>query len=1344
MQKHRSVMFFIFAFFAAAVVCGQNLQGFAYGNMTAPNGDEWESPQQLSLNKEQPKAWFFNFGSMENARKVLPDASEYYISLDGTWRFNWAPNPDERPDDFYRTDFNDSSWDCVEVPMNWNVAGIQKDGSQKYGTPIYVNQPVIFKHTVAVDDWKGGVMREPAKHHTVYKHRNEVGSYRRNFKIPDNWKGREVYINFDGVDSFFYLWINGHYVGFSKNSRNLAAFNITKYLKKESENLVAVEVYRNSDASFLESQDMFRLPGIFRTVSLTSSNPVEIRDIRVHTLLDGGYKDGVANVKVDVRNLTAKRAKGYTLEARLFANKLYSDENELVNGSVVTSEVAVTEPENTTTAEISIPVNNPNKWSAEAPYRYTLVVELKNRKGKTVETSSVHFGFREVEIKETPSEKDEFGLKGRYYYVNGKTVKLKGVNRHESNLERGHAVTREQMFNEVMLMLRGNINHVRCAHYPDAPYWYYLCDKYGIYLEDEANIESHQYYYGKESLSHVPEFEAAHVARVMEMAHAHVNHPSIVIWSLGNEAGPGKNFITAYDALHAFDDSRPVQYERNNSIVDMGSNQYPSIAWVQGAVKGGYNIKYPFHISEYAHSMGNAGGNLQDYWDAMESSNFFCGGAIWDWTDQAFYNYDSETGEKYMGYGGDFGDRPNDHLFCMNGIMLPDHTPKPEYYEVKKVYQNVGVKFADDTKESIEIFNKRYFCDLSDLEIRASLWENGKSVFEKKYSMPYIAPRKKTVLPLSFDYIRDTGKEYFVKIEFVLKENMPWADKGYVQMAEQLLLQKPSIKPTLASVAGMNDNSLILKEKVADGMRVTEIAGKDGSFDIVFDDSKGVLYNVIYGDTEILPAGNIMRLSAYRAPVDNDNWARGAWYSNGLFDLRDSVVSKVVNRLEDGSVVLQYVVRSQAPCGGKMIRNDDNTMKIVLDEKPLGENGFHFISNRIWTVYKDGSIELGSSIVGNNSGLKPARIGYEMQLPSELKNYTYYGCGPHNNYSDRRSGAFIEQFSSTVAEQFVNFPKPQDMANREDVRWCALTNRAGNGVVFIATEGMSASALAWSDTELAEAAHPYQLPESKGTYLHLDKKVTGLGGNSCGQGGPLEHDCVKGGDNTMGFIMRPVKNHEFDETTNVSSSSIAPIIVVRDRRGMVSMRSKDENAVIYYSIGKRGVKRQYTEPVDLKNGGMLAVWDKNYPKMVSVYNYKEISGQPITVIYASSQEINEAAENIVDGDVNTIWHTMYSVTVAQYPHWIDFDAGEECSIKGFAYLPRQDGGTNGIVKDYEISVSMDGKEWRSIKKGSFNGGTDVKRVMFDKPVKMRYIRFTALSAQNKADFASGAEFELIK
>ena len=530
-----------------------------------------------------------------------------------------------------------------------------------------------------------------------------------------------------------------------------------------------------------------------------------------------------------------------------------------------------------------------NLWSAEAPHRYTLVGELKDAKGRTVQTFSTYVGFRKVEIKDTPADKDEFGLAGRYYYLNGQPIKLKGVNRHENNVQTGHTVSREQMEHEVFLMKRGNINHVRNCHYPDAPYWYYLCDKYGIYLEDEANIESHQYYYGKQSLSHVPEFRNAHIARNMEMVHATINHPSVVIWSLGNEAGPGKNFVDCYNAIKAYDTSRPVQYERNNDIVDMGSNQYPSIAWVQGAVQGKYNLKYPFHISEYAHSMGNACGNLIDYWDAIESTNFFMGGAIWDWVDQALNKQDPATGKTYWAYGGDFGkdNKPNDGMFCMNGIMRPDLTPKAQYYEVKKVYQNVGVKAIDMKQGQIEIFNKNYFEPLKNYQIVWSLYQDGVCV---KKNQPLqgakniVGPREKGIYTLPYDYASlDPKSEYFVTIQFLLGKDMPWASKGYVQMEEQLRVKGADV--AAPSIAAVTKGGKAMKYQQDKAAKRANITGEN--FQVAFDLNTGAIYSLKYGNQVIIKDGNGPQLDAYRAPTDND---AGIGYHNAWFRDRKSVV----------------------------------------------------------------------------------------------------------------------------------------------------------------------------------------------------------------------------------------------------------------------------------------------------------------------------------------------------------------------------------------------------------------------------------------------------------------------
>ena len=1290
---------------APAAWADGTLGGYFYQQQAAPTGWEWQSPDSVAVNKLQPHAWFFSFRNIEEARKVLPENSSYWKSLDGVWKFHWAPNPDERPKDFFRTDYDVSKWDDIKVPVSWNMAGLQRDGKNKYGDPLYSNQRVIFQHSwQPMNDWKGGVMRTPPKDWMTYRNRNEVGSYRRTFTVPADWKGQEIYLNFDGVDSFFYLYINGKYVGFSKNSRNLAEFNITPYLNKEGEeNTVAVEVYRHSDGSFLESQDMFRLPGIFRTVALTAKPQVQVRDFKAIPDLDETYSNAKLHITAQLQNLSKKAIKGYTIQYSLYANRLYSDENTLLSGVTASAKLA---GKLNAKGEISLEAtldaaNKVSLWSAEAPHRYTLVGELKDGKGRTVQTFSTFVGFRKVEIKETPAEKDEFGLAGRYYYLNGQPIKLKGVNRHENNVKAGHTVSREQMEHEIFLMKRGNINHVRNCHYPDAPYWYYLCDKYGIYLEDEANIESHEYYYGKQSLSHVPEFRNAHIARNMEMVHATVNHPSVVIWSLGNEAGPGKTFVDCYNAIKAYDTSRPVQYERNNDIVDMGSNQYPSIAWVQGAVQGKYKLKYPFHISEYAHSMGNACGNLIDYWDAIESTNFFMGGAIWDWVDQALDKQDPATGKTYWAYGGDFGkdNKPNDGMFCMNGIMRPDLTPKAQYFEVKKVYQNVGVKAIDMKQGQIEIFNKNYFEPLKNYQIVWSLYKDGDCV---KKNQPLlgakniVGPREKGIYTLPYDYASlDANSEYFVTVQFLLGKDMPWAKKGYVQMEEQLRVKGADVAaPSIAAVA---KTGKAMKYQLDKAAKRANITGEN--FQVAFDLNTGAIYSLKYGNQIIIKDGNGPQLDAYRAPTDNDAGIgyHNAWFKNGLYDLQHVVKSWTCTpNKKDGTYKLDFTVESQGKEGcdvnyGNRDRDPESCYNFEKNKRALTDADLKFTSRQIYTIYKDGSIEMQSAIGANRSKVILPRIGYSMVLPSELNQYDYYGRGPVNNYNDRKTSQFIGWYHSPVADQGIMLPKPQAQGNREEVRWCAVTNSQQQGVVFISDSTMSASALPWSQQELTLAAHPYQLPKSSGTHLHLDAKVTGLGGASCGQGGPLTPDQVRSTPTTFGFIIRPAVKSELPNLVKVSATGRK---MVKDI--MQQMKQNQQNT-------------------------------------------------GLQIAFASSQEPDEGdASYLVDGDPSTIWHTMYSITLAKYPHWVDFDAGKQKVIKGFTYLGRQDGSLNGCIKDYEIYVSNDNKNWgEPVAKGSFEKTAKLQKVMFGKPVKARYVRLRALNEQSGQDYASGAEFTLV-
>lgn len=1247
------------------------LGGFAYGDKEAPTGKEWESVEELALNKEYPRAYFFSFDNEAQAAQVRPEKSPYWLSLNGQWRFHWCKTPDERPKDFYKTNYDASGWDMTPVPSNWNVQGIQKDGKLKYGLPIYVNQPVIFYHERKVDDWRQGVMRTPPQTWTTYEYRNEVGSYIRYFEVPRQWKGREVYIDFDGVDSFFYLWINGKYVGFSKNSRNAASFNISKYLKK-GQNKLAVEVYRNSDGSFLESQDMFRLPGIFRTVALRSTPKVQIRNLNVLTDTDN-LSDWQLKVTAEVRNLSKKEAKDYRLQYTVYKNTLYKDDAQKVDALQATTEVQAVAPNAIEKVSAAIDVKQPDMWSAEAPNRYVLVAQLVDKKGKVIEAASTYFGFRKVEIKETKAEDDSFGNAGRYFYVNGKPIKLKGVNRHETYPDQGHVVTHAQMEEEVMLMKRANINHVRCSHYPPDPYWFYLSDKYGIYLEDEANIESHEYYYGKESLSHPKEWEKAHTARVVEMVEAAYNSPSIVIWSLGNEAGPGQNFVTAYNHLKTLDTSRPVQYERNNDIVDMGSNQYPSVAWVKGAATGKYDIKYPFHISEYAHSMGNAVGNLADYWEAIESSNYICGGAIWDWVDQALTNY-TPDGKPYAAYGGDFGDFPNDGQFVMNGIIFADRTVKPQYYEVQKVYQNIKVKKL--SFDTFQITNKSYFEPMEGYEGVWKLYRNGELVEERSFDVSPLKPQLKGVVTIAPKRM-DSKSEYIVVIEFRQAADKPWAKKGFVQAREQFVIQEAGQKPAIATVAEGSALELSPDQKM--------IVGKD--FSVMFDFDKGTIETLRYGNNTIIENSGLA-LNAFRAFTNNDRWAYQQWFAKGLHNLQHKALAKSVKANANGSYSYSFTVQSQAPNAAKIEGGTaSGRNKIVeLTDRTFTDADFRFVTNQVFTVYPDGSIEVQASIASNDDFVNLPQLGYLVTMPKSYFRFTYYGRGKQDNYPDRKTGAFLGIYESDVLKEAGNFPKPQDVGHHQDSRWAALTNMRGAGAIFVGTQPMDVAALPYTAQEMTLAGHPFELPNPSATYLQLNIATTGVGGNSCGPT-PLQRDRVMATQHHFGFIIRPAQE-KLTQAANVSASTEAPAFAP----GLINR-----------------------------------------------------STIPMKVIFASSEEVGAGnATHLVDGNPNTIWHSAYSVTVAKHPHWVDFDLSKEVSFKGISYLPRTDEAGNGDVKDFSISVSDDAKTWKEVHKGSFsqNRGTP-QQVLFKSPVKARYVRFTALSEQYGQDFASGAEFGLI-
>lgn len=1076
-SMEKSVLVFIIMLFVSSTKAQQ----------TAPSGLEWENPQSLSYGKNATTSNFWPFGDELDAHGVLPGNSKYVISLNGPWAFNWANTPDSRPQSFYISDYDVSLWDTISVPGNWNVQGLQKNGVAVYGKPIYVNQKVIFQHAVKPDDWRGGVMRTPPQEWTTYIDRNEVGSYRRIFTIPKFWNGRKIFLRFDGVDSFFYLWVNGHYCGFSKNSRSASVFDITPYITN-GENSVSVEVYRNSDGSFLEAQDMFRLPGIFRDVWLYSTPTNYIADLQVRSSLCRKYSEG--NLEIKTKLVTGIKNKNLKLCYRLYELPLYTD--SVTSSPILEKRVGIgtLKARETYIDSLTLQLAHPRLWSAEMPNRYLLTATLENKKNEIIESTAIYIGFRSVELKDVSAEDDEFGIGGRQMLINGHPVKLRGVNRHETDPNVGHAIRPERMEKDVLLMKRANINHVRNSHYPAAPYWYYLCDKYGIYLMDEANIESHEYYYGTSSLSHVAEFRDAHIGRVMDMAIANANHPSVILWSLGNEAGPGLNFKAAYDSLSQYD-KRPINYERNNDYADFGSCQYPSISWVNDAVKGGMEgIKYPFHINEYAHSMGNSMGNLVDYWKAIESNNNFMGAAIWDWVDQGLYFY--KDNKRFVAYGGDFGDVPNDGQFVMNGIMLADLTPKPQYFEIKKVYQPIEVKMIDSSL-NLEIFNKNYFTTLIDYDCVLTLMEDGLPLDTVVLAgIKEIEPRTRKGFENPWrNYSFNKEKEYFINVDFITSTDKPWAEKGYIQYAEQIPMAA-AVKKNIPVNSG-------IKLKIV-GNRII-----GDNFVIDFDKKTGSIRDWRFNGCTIIPQGHGPRIDAFRALTSNDNWMYKKVYSAGLHNLDYKAYDWKYKLQENGNAQVICKVIAKAPNKAEFVNAYSNHPSV--NEMSDSICDFALTISMIYDITPKGTITINSKIESNDSSQILPRVGFAMELPKNFENIEYYGRGPEENYPDRKTGARVGRYQSTVDQQFVAYSKPQNMANHEDVRWLFVKGK-DCGIRINSESSYSFTVLGYSEKELVAAPHPENLKQSQYNYLHLDKAVTGLGGNSCGQGAPLKADRV--------------------------------------------------------------------------------------------------------------------------------------------------------------------------------------------------------------------------------------------
>ena len=998
----------------------QKYQDYSKAEWKEKSPPDWENPEVNTINTEKPYATMVSFPDNIKAWTAGWRESENVMMLDGKWKFSFAATPAERPYWFFRNDYDTRSWPEIEVPSTWEREG--------YGIPYYVNIGYSFK------------VNPPFIDHSD----NPVGSYKRSFILPSGWKGKQVFLTFDGVSSAFYVWVNGEKVGYSEDSKTTAEFNITSFLKK-GKNTVAVEVYRYSDGSYLEGQDFFRVSGIQRSVWLHARPVSYIRDFFAKATLINDYKDGHLDLAIELAN-TGKRPADLRLEAGLYDgfSKIYGETREAdkVSGTVLLN--------------LNNDLQNVNLWSAESPSLYTLVLTLADSRGRVLESVSSRIGFRTTEIK------------GTHFLINGKAVHIKGTNMHEHDPANGHTIDETMMLKDIRLMKMHNINAVRTSHYPQPERFYELCDEYGLYLIDEANIESHGIGYDKDqTLAHKPEWLDQHMLRTKRMLERDKNHPSVIIWSLGNEAGDGQNFVATYNWIKGMDETRPVQYERAEKSTntperhtDIWCPMYPAIEelehYAQNAGKPGY--ERPYIMCEYAHSMGNSTGNLQDYWDVIEKYDILQGGFIWDWVDQGMLET-NEDGEEYYAYGGDYGEvgAPSDGNFCCNGLVGPDRTPHPALNEVKKVYQYVGFEPVDMTKGLVTIKNKYDFTNLSLFNINWEVLADG--VLFRSGHLPQINlnPGEVTTVEIPFGVITPApGVEYFLNMYVSRADEWGIVPQDYQYASEQILLPfhveaAPSVSDNLALLNIQNDGTDL------------KIAGED--FSVVFDMAAGVMKSFTVSGQDLIRSGP--RPDFWRPPTDND-------YGNGM-----------EKRNADWKEAGQKAVLKSA----QVSQPGMNSAEVRFNYDIPGKDNRKIASLlTTYLVHGNGTVDVLFNFTKTDLKLEEIpRIGMQLIMPDKFTDLAWYGRGPHENYADRKTSAFVGLYESTVADQYVPYVRPQENGYKTDTRWLTVTDNTGIGLRFEGSPVFSFAAMNYlhDDFESPGKIAGYR-PDAKLVNTHID------------------------------------------------------------------------------------------------------------------------------------------------------------------------------------------------------------------------------------------------------------------
>jgi len=1022
---------------------------------------DWENQSIVAINKLAPHASFFGFESETKAMEGKMYNSDFCQLLNGNWKFNWAKNPAERPVDFYKKNYDDLNWKTIPVPANWQLHG--------YGYPIYVNTRYPFADPRFPFTDMGKDPNPPQ----VPKDYNPVGSYKTTFQIPEEWDGRRTILHFGAVSSAMYIWVNGKKVGYSQGSKTPAEFDITNYIKPGN-NSLDVEVYQWSDGSYLECQDFWRISGITRDVYVYSTPKTRIQDLWIKAGLVNNYTHGDFSLDIELR---ADQSIKTTVEVALLDRNstIYSEKKS----------IAISEK---TTAMFQKVFPEIKQWNAEIPNLYTLIIVLKDNQDKVLQATSRKVGFRTSEVK------------NGQFFVNGKPVYLKGVNLHEHHDKTGHVIDEKTMMKDIELMKQYNINAVRTSHYPQPERFYELCDKYGIYIIDEANIESHGMGYDEKSLAKDPTWGSAHLERAQRMVERDKNHACVIIWSMGNEAGNGVNFQETYKWIKKRDDTRPVQYER--ALQEWNTDIFVPMYWgIEGIAKYAEKNPYrPLILCEYAHAMGNSVGNLQDYWDTIEKYPALQGGFIWDWVDQGLLET-TKDGQEYWAFGGDYGPEgvPSDGNFLINGLVFPDRTIHPSLIEVKKVYQNVDFKDVNVEKGEIEIFNKFFFSDLSSYYLKWNFLENGKSMAKGTKDIPELDPQASARIQL--DLPKLSNKEYYLQVEAVQKEAKNLIPKDHVIAREEFQLSDYTYRKDIEQSA---DKQISINN---DG---EQIKISNSQFMVTINRETGLLESYTLDGTQLIEKPVIPNF--WRAPIDND-------FGNQMQKRYAAWKKASHNR-----VFKALTIKDE---GGEIIDREINNAERVKVVTNFGLPDVAALLQITYIINGSGEIYIETVVNGLSEDAPDLpRFGNIITMPKTFNIVKWYGRGPDENYWDRNTASFVAEYTSDVNDLYVPYVRPQENGYKTDVRWVSLTNEEGQGILIEGTDLISFSAHHFTvedfDAGDKRTGHTYDLKKRPHVFLNLDYKQMGVGGDDSWWARTHDEYLLKPIDYKYSFIIRPL------------------------------------------------------------------------------------------------------------------------------------------------------------------------------------------------------------------------------